>query len=503
MNRERPFEAVILDMDGVVTRTASLHEQAWKRMFDALLKGREGQAPFSSSDYRTHVDGKPRYEGVADFLSARDIELPRGEPADSPERETVCGLGNRKNELFLALLQEQGVDVFQDALAALHRWRRGCLKLAAVSSSRNCRRVLRSADLESLFDVIVDGQAAAEQGLVGKPQIMAEAAQRLAVAPSDTVVIEDATAGVRAGRQHGFGLVVGVNRNRHEDDLKQAGAHLVVSDVYRVRFPRRLPNALHRFEETDALRDGSPLAIFLDFDGTLAPIVDDPSEAKISQACRSALKNLRCPTAVVSGRDRADVESRVDIKGLYYAGNHGLDIRGQGHQRTLPEAEDALGDVDYAESELRERIGQRKGVIIERKRFSVAAHYRQVDNDSLLEEIRSTVDTLCEETALRKRIGKKVFELEPAVDWDKGRALNWLVDSLPALAEKEPFVIYIGDDETDEDAFAVLRSNGIGIHVGDEVARSLADYQVNDPSQVIELLGRFATLCDDTHSLGT
>lgn len=491
MNQEHPFDAVILDMDGVLTRTASLHEQAWKRMFDDFLSRREGQQPFSGSDYRTHVDGKPRYEGVADFLSARSIELPRGKPVDSPERETVCGLGNRKNELFLALLEEQGVEVFEDALAALHRWRRGGLKLAAVSSSRNCRRVLRAVDLDSLFEVIVDGQTAAEQGLVGKPQIMTEAAQRLAVAPSDTVVIEDATAGVRAGRQDGFGMVVGVNRNRHEDGLKEAGAHLVVSDVCRVRFPRRLPNALDRVEEMDALRDGSPLLIFLDFDGTLAPIVDDPSEAHISNACRAALKNLRCPTAVISGRDREDVESRVALENLCYAGSHGLDIRCQGHQRTLPDAEDALDDVNQAESELRHRIGERKGVIIERKRFSVAVHYRQIDKDSVIEEIRRTVDTICEETSLRKRMGKKVFALEPAVDWDKGRALNWLVDSLPTSAAKEPFIIYIGDDETDEDAFDVLRFNGIGIRVGHEIARSLADYQVDDPSQVIELLKQF------------
>jgi alpha,alpha-trehalase len=234
MMRDRSFEAVIADMDGVLTGTATLHERAWKQMFDPFLATREDPSPFSSADYRAHVDGKPRYDGVADFLASRGIDLPRGRPSDGPERQTVYGLGNRKNELFDALLQREGVQVFKDAIPALERWRREGLQLAVVSASRNCRRVLEAADLVRRVDVIVDGQLALDRGLQGKADIMLEAARRLDVLPSDAVVVENPTAGVRAARQGGFGLVVGIARDGHAHELAAAGADLVVDSLARV-----------------------------------------------------------------------------------------------------------------------------------------------------------------------------------------------------------------------------------------------------------------------------
>ncbi len=492
--RRRPYEAVVSDMDGVLTRTATLHERAWTRVFDAFLSGREGQRPFSDGDYRAHVDGKPRYDGVADFLSSRHIDLPWGEPSDGPDAETVYGLGNRKNGVFLALLDREGVKVFDDAVAAFERWRRGGLKVAVVSSSRNCRRVLRAAGLERHLDAVVDGELGAELGLGGKREIMLEAARRLGVAPSDAVVLEDATAGVRAGRLGGFGRVVGVSRDDNERDLREAGADDVVRSVYRVRFLRRVPRVLDRLAELAAWRGDRALAVFLDYDGTLAPIVDDPRDATMSDAMRAALTKLtdRCPVAVVSGRDRQDVAQRVGIDGLAYAGNHGFDIAGPGYSRTLPEAEQALGDVDRAEEELRRHLGRLSGVIIERKRFSVAVHYRQVASASAVDQIDGAVESVHRETSLRRRWGKKVFELEPAVDWDKGRALLWLMDALPRVDRERTFVVYAGDDETDEDAFAAIEGRGAGVRVGSELTRSLADYRLEGPAEVQELLDELA-----------
>jgi trehalose-phosphatase len=496
LNRDRPFQAAIFDMDGVLTHTARLHEGAWKQMFDDFLAQHDGQEPFSSADYRAHVDGKPRYQGVADFLASRRVELPRGDPGDDPAQETICGLGNRKNELFLELLDHDGVEVFPDAVVALARWRRGGLKLAAVSASRNCRRVLKAVDLVRRFDAIVDGQVAAKENLGGKPEIMAEAARRLGIEPGDGVILEDATAGVRAGRQDGFGLVVGVARDGSGEDLTEAGAHMVVSDISRLRFPRKLPPALARLEELAAWRQDRPLAVFLDFDGTLSPIVKDPAEASISEEMRSVVRSLRCPVAIISGRDRRDVEYRAGLEGIIYAGNHGLDIAGKGRRRTLPEAEEALDDVDQAEEELKQSVGDLDGVVLERKRYSIAVHYRQVQSQSTVERVRQAVADLQEKTGLRQRGGKKVLELEPDIDWDKGRALTWLTDVLPD-SPRPWFVMYIGDDETDEDAFAALGDDGPGVRVGSETAASLADYHLRDPDEVLAYLGRLAEMCDE------
>lgn len=484
--RTRPFEAVIADTDGVLTRTAEVHERSWKLMFDELLQERDGQGPFTHAEYRGHVDGRPRYDGAARFLASRHIELPLGHPSDAPTTRTVCGLGNRKNQIFVALLEREGVAVYGDAVAALERWRRGGLKLAAMSASRNCRRVLRAADLERRVDVVVDGEVAAELGLANKAEIMLEAARRLAVDPADAVIVEDATAGARAGRQARFGLVLGVARRGDGGDLSDAGADAVVKSVYEGRFSRRLPNVLSRLDEVARWRDDRPLSVFLDYDGTLAPIVSDPAEAWMGGDMRSALVALaeRVPVAIISGRDREDVAARVGIERVTYAGNHGFDIAGRGDVKTVQEAAECLGDVERAENELTRRLGRLAGVIIERKRFSVAVHYRQVKSPSVIAHVQEAVEHVRQKTGLRRRKGKMVLELEPSVDWDKGRALRWLIDVLPTAAPPRSLVIYVGDDETDEDAFSALRGDGVGVRVGDEITTSLADYRLADPDEV-------------------
>lgn len=486
-----PYLAVIADMDGVLTRTAGQHERAWKRTFDEFLP--EHEPEFSHQDYRRCVDGKPRYRGVADFLASRAIELPWGSPSDDPDRRTVCGVGNRKNRSFLELLDTEGVEVFEDAVAALKRWRRGGLKIAAISASRNARRVLEAAGLVELLDEVVDGKTAEELDLAGKPEILIEAARRLDVEPARAVVLEDATAGVEAGRRSEFGRVVGIARDEAEEaGLRQAGADAVVTNVFEVRFERVLPDAVEYFDQLEHWRDQRPLAVFLDFDGTLAPIVDQPGDAAMSEAMKSAVRELsrRAPVAIISGRDRPDVEARADLDDLVYAGSHGFDIGGRGHDETLSQAEAVLDDVDRAERELEQRHGSTQGVILERKRFSIAVHYRQVEDPCVVEQIGITVERLAEQTKLRKRTGKKVFELEPDIDWDKGKALLWLLDNMPSVQPGERFLIYIGDDVTDEDAFAALRGRGAGVRVGEEISDSLADYRVSTPEDVRVLLSR-------------
>ncbi len=236
------FDAVIFDLDGVVTHTAAVHARAWKQVFDEHLQRRsertgESFQPFEiETDYPRYVDGKPRYDGVRSFLAARGITLPEGDPSDGPDSGTVCGIGNRKNELYNDLL-ESGVEVFDDTVEQIRRWRGMGLKTAIVSSSKNCAAVLRAAGLSELFDVRVDGVEAARLGLSGKPapDIFLEAAEMLAVDPARAAVFEDAVSGVQAGRAGDFGWVIGVDRGGARDALLEAGADTVVSDLRQVR----------------------------------------------------------------------------------------------------------------------------------------------------------------------------------------------------------------------------------------------------------------------------
>ncbi|MFU8896837.1 MAG: HAD family hydrolase [Gammaproteobacteria bacterium] len=237
---EQPLlEAVILDMDGVITRTATLHARAWQQLFDEYLAKRgsragESGAPFDiESDYLEYVDGKLRYDGVRSFLNARGIELPAGTPDDPPTAETYCGLGNRKNEMFHALLAAQGVEAYEDTLECLADWQRQGFRLAAISSSRNCREILQAAGVLEFFEVIVDGKDLERLGLPGKPapDIFLRAAAELGVAAERAVVIEDALSGIRAARAGGFGLAVGLARHGNAEEMRRQGAHLVVDDL--------------------------------------------------------------------------------------------------------------------------------------------------------------------------------------------------------------------------------------------------------------------------------
>lgn len=233
------YDAVLFDMDGVVTDTAGIHAAAWKTMFDEYLQNRAAKTgtafrPFTvATDYKIYVDGKPRYRGVRDFLKSRGIVLPEGSPAEPPSEETVCGLGNRKNELVNARLASAGVEAYPGTVAFLNQLQRMGIKTAIVTSSQNCQAVLSAAKLEDAFDVRVDGDALAEQNLAGKPapDSFLKAAQLLGVQPERAVVIEDAISGVEAGAKGKFGLVIGVARKGNAEELKAHGANFVVNDL--------------------------------------------------------------------------------------------------------------------------------------------------------------------------------------------------------------------------------------------------------------------------------
>jgi beta-phosphoglucomutase family hydrolase len=239
------IEACLFDLDGVLTKTAVVHARAWKEVFDAFLtkRGRtSGEAfrPFDEvADYDEYVDGKPREEGVRSFLASRQITLPDGTEGDPPEADTVHGLGNRKDRLFLQLIHEEGVEPYDGSVRYLHAARDAGLRLAVVSSSRHCSEVLRAAGLLGLFDAQVDGNVAHANGLAGKPapDTYLEAARMLSVTPPQSAVYEDALAGVEAGRAGRFGLVVGVDRAGQAAALRAHGADVVVTDLAELMQP--------------------------------------------------------------------------------------------------------------------------------------------------------------------------------------------------------------------------------------------------------------------------
>lgn len=224
----------LFDMDGVVTDTARVHERAWTRLFDGFLAERgRGEPPFTSDDYLQYVDGRPRVDGVTSFLASRSIEIPHGRPTDPPTAHSVCGLAARKDAMFRHELDEHGVDVFPGTVALIRGLRAAHLAVALVTASRNAVRVLDAAGLTDLFDARVDGVDVDRLALAGKPEpdTYLEAARRVGLPASACVVLEDALAGVEAGRRGAFGVVVGVDRVHHADALWAAGADVVVTDL--------------------------------------------------------------------------------------------------------------------------------------------------------------------------------------------------------------------------------------------------------------------------------
>jgi beta-phosphoglucomutase family hydrolase len=230
------IRGLLFDMDGVLTETATIHAAAWKETFDAVLCERLGEdfEPFDPVlDYGTYVDGKPRYDGVRSFLQARGIKLPQGEPSDAPGHESVCAIGNIKNIRVRELIESLGVEAFPGSLRYLDAARDAGLPAAVVSSSANARTILKAANLNDRFTVIVDASVARERRLPGKPapDTYLEGARMLGVKPAEAAVFEDALAGVQAGRDGAFGAVIGVDRLGQTDALRQHGATIVVNDL--------------------------------------------------------------------------------------------------------------------------------------------------------------------------------------------------------------------------------------------------------------------------------
>jgi trehalose-phosphatase len=504
----RRLDAVIFDLDGVITDTASVHAAAWRWMFDEFLTGRAGRhgedhRPFTDRDYRSYVDGMPRYDGVRRFLASRGISLPEGDTSDSADADTVHGLGNRKDRYFRQRLETGGVQVFRSTVALVHQLQRAGIGTAVFSASRNCQPVLAAAGLADLFPVRVDGVVAAELGLPGKPDpaMLLEAVRRLGAGPDRCAVVEDAEAGVAAGRRGGFEFVIGVDRHGDPGRLRDRGADVVVADLSEVQVaPRRrlsqVPDLLASWDTLAGALRARQLAVFLDYDGTLSPIVDDPGAASLADGAGAVLSRLaqRYPVAIISGRDLSDLRDRVGVDGLWYAGSHGFELVGPAGEHYAHEpARAALPALEAAGRQLRDRLAGVPGARVEHKGYSLAAHYRRVDADRVDEVVGAARDIGGRYGQLRVTEGRRVVELRPDVAWDKGRALKLLLDRTTGPGPVLP--VYAGDDLTDEDALTAVASGGLGIVVrSDELGDRMtaAHAAVDGPRELVEALRRLA-----------
>ncbi len=498
----KEHQAVIFDLDGVITKTASVHAQAWKTMFDQFLQewSQTHQQPFvpfdKDADYLGYVDGKPRLEGIQSFLESREIHLPLGSPEDPLDAHTVWALGNKKNAMFVNVLNENGVEVYQSTINLIREIRRLGIKTALISSSKNCTPIIEKVGARDLFDAKIDGVDALDRKIKGKPSpdIFLQAAKDLGVSPEHAVVIEDAISGVQAGRDGGFSEVIGVDRADQADALLENGADVVVKDLEEVSIlnnAEKKPDAIENIDKIRSLLKEKKPAIFLDYDGTLTPIVSHPDLAILDDKMKSTLQQLKdhCTIAVISGRDRPDVQDKIKVEGIFYAGSHGFDIAGPNNQHyEIDQGKKRLPALDSAEVELNARIPEIEGAWVERKKYSIAVHYRGVspEDESKVEEIVDSVYGHYK-GQLRKAEGKKIFELQPDIDWNKGKALHWLL-KLFNLDNKDVLPIYLGDDVTDEDAFFALLDHGLGIAVQDEDKPTHAHFTLKNVDDVQKFL---------------
>jgi len=525
---QKCFQSAIFDLDGVITDTAKIHFKAWKQTFEEYLRLAEKKGPVKyrpfthDDDYLPYVDGKPRYKGVDSFLKSRGINLPWGSPSDGPEKETVCGIGNKKNLEFRKHLTSRDIEVFPAAIDFVKRLKARGIKVGVASSSKNCAAILNCARIRELFETVVDGEVSARLKLKGKPEgdIFVKAAENMKADPKYSMVVEDATSGIAAGRNAGFGLVLGIAMKKNRQDLLEEGADIVVEDFDNLKdFPLenfflKTPNHIFDFWDknpssikTEAgellfkkekiffsqmfYRKASEFlstdktVFFLDYDGTLTPIVSRPELAIMSEEMRKMVKELnkKFRVAIVSGRGRQDVEKLVDIPDLIYAGNHGFDIRINSENIILQEMEKYIPLVARITNQFNSKLSRIEGVIIEKKKFSVAVHYRLARDTEFPFIEREVAEVIKNNPDLRLMKGKKVFEILPRMEWDKGKALMRIMKTL-GLDWKKQNIIYIGDDTTDEDAFRVVRGRGMGVLVSKTPKRSFADFYVNSVNDV-------------------
>ncbi|CPR12166.1 trehalose-6-phosphate phosphatase OtsB1 [Mycobacterium bohemicum DSM 44277] len=391
------------------------------------------------------------------------------------------------------------VEIRDSTVPLLRRLRDAGIATAVYSPAGDCASVLAAAGLSDLVGAVVDGAGTADA------DALTEAMSRLGVRPVRCVVVGCDEAGLAAGRDGGFRLVVGVERNGGGDGLLACGADTVVADLGEITVRKvgaamsTIADALQVYSQLKELAGTRRPVVFLDFDGTLSDIVERPDAATLVDGAAQALAELaaQCPVAVISGRDLGDVRDRVKVDGLWYAGSHGFELAApDGTHHENEAAAGATATLARAAERLVAELRDVPGIVVEHKRFAVAIHYRNAD-PRRVDTVVAAVRRLGRSAGLRVTTGRKIVELRPDVDWDKGKALNWLLDRVGAATPdlRAMLPIYIGDDITDEDAFGAIHFDGVGIvvhHREDGDRHSAALLSLDSPAAVCEFVTRLA-----------
>jgi alpha,alpha-trehalase len=519
----RYHDAVIFQVDGVLADAAAVQHRAWASVFDDYLErrpayGGEDHSPVTDDDYRQLVDGKPRPEGVADFLASRGISLPGGVPSDTGDG-TIYGLVNRQKRLYADLLD--GVLPPFGAMVALMRNLLGIdVAAMAVHASSPGRQLSKVAGVDSLLDVEIGGTAAEWLGIADNPwpavapetTNILDAARELGVRPHRTVVVGDSEAGLSAGCDAGFALVIGVDSSERADGVIQWGADVVVADLADIAVRTgdkrisEIPNALQSYAQLAGIAIGRKSALFLNYDVALSRVASNSDTVALVDGAAQALKSLAglFPIVVVSGRELAEIRDLVGIPGIWYAGSHGFELAGpDGSHREYEAGTVAVPALAGAAAALRGALEQIPGVRIVHTRFAVEVHYRDVASERV-GEIVATTRRLGQRNRLRIATGPTRIELRPQVDCGKGTMLAWIQSHIDGSNSAVP--IYIGGDISDEDAFEAVQLGGIGIAVRQEEdgdRRTAARFVLDGPDQVREVLELGSQWMADRHRTAT
>ena len=396
------------------------------------------------------------------------------------------------------------VRALDSTVPMLRRLRDVGIARAVYSPTGNCADALRDAGIDELVDVTV--------GEVDNPGMLDSAlltavAGRLGVRPGRCVVVAHDQAGIQAGWDGGFSLVIGLDRTGQLEELTPCGANPVISDVGEISVRSgdaaisTIPDALQLYSQLKELVAARRVAVFLDFDGTLSEIVKQPESATLVDGAADALRALaaQCPVAVVSGRGLEDVRDRINVDGLWFAGSHGFELAApDGGRHENEAAATALGALATTSELLTRDLSEIPGVVVEHKPFGVAVHYRNADPE-VVDDVVAAVHRLGHSEGLRVTTGRKVVELRPNIDWDKGTTLEWILEHIEVsdstYGPDTVLPIYIGDDITDEDAFDAVRFDGVGIAVrhdenGDRP--SAASFSLENPFAVVQFIQRLA-----------
>jgi trehalose 6-phosphate phosphatase len=402
-----------------------------------------------------------------------------------------------------AVILDTGSKTIINATDHIRQWHDRGLKTAVIISGKNSEH-LKNSDMISVFDkkIYSDFSGKSESGNKSSSNILIKATGELGVSPDLTVFVGDAEADVQAGKEGEFAFSIGINKNHNKTLLYEAGADVVIDNLHELElyeekgtkpyFTQSLPSVFSIKPKFFEMIWHKKIVIFLDYDGTLTPIVKQPEDAVLSDRMRETLEELTkfYTVAIVSGRDMKDVMHFVKLDQIIYAGSHGFRISGPDDMYMENEkAKKMLGKLDEIEKELRNKLENKiKGVKIERKHYAIAVHYRNSPEDQIDKIVNIAEQMISKHTGFKKGEGKKVVEVRPDLNWHKGKALYWILDAVGLSKDPNICPMYIGDDITDEDAFKAIADNGIGILVGTHKQPTAAQYKLENVDQVQEFL---------------